>query len=154
MRKRTTRDVFVVQGAYGQGWEDVTQEDARKEARMRLLEYSENEPQYPHRLITRRERVTVEASRGAPCTGGNAHSPIYDRHGERIHVGDKLRVQHCVGRYGQTKVEEMTVTEAHWTYCQHGVAGTEYDFAANVLRCKHTHHDFEHGHDTWAEIIK
>ncbi len=47
--------VYVVQGAYGQGWEDVCAEETGKEARARLKEYRENETQYAHRLITRRE---------------------------------------------------------------------------------------------------
>lgn len=48
--------LHVVQGNYGQGWEDVTAEEKRSEARARLREYRENEPQYAHRLIRRRER--------------------------------------------------------------------------------------------------
>lgn len=54
---RKTRDVFEIQGNYGQGWECVTAEDDRKEARARLKEYRENEPQYSHRMITKRERI-------------------------------------------------------------------------------------------------
>lgn len=57
MYKRKTQDEFAVQGNYGQGWEDVTCEDTRPEARARLKEYRENEPQYNHRLITRRVKV-------------------------------------------------------------------------------------------------
>lgn len=44
---------YNVQGYYG-GWEDVTAEDNRKEARQRLREYRENDPQHAYRLITRR----------------------------------------------------------------------------------------------------
>ncbi|MBE3036952.1 MAG: hypothetical protein IMZ70_07740 [Candidatus Atribacteria bacterium] len=57
MYKRLTTDEYTVQGNYGQGWEDVTAEDNRKEARIRLQEYRENEPQYAHRLITRRVKA-------------------------------------------------------------------------------------------------
>jgi len=58
-RPRTTRDVFVVQGNYGfgHGWEDLTQEDSRPDARAQYRTYRENEPQYRHRVITRRERI-------------------------------------------------------------------------------------------------
>ena len=42
--------MWVVQGNYGQGWEDVTAEDTRAEAIERLREYQENEPQYAHRV--------------------------------------------------------------------------------------------------------
>ena len=54
MRPSKTRRVFVVQGNYGSRWEDVTEEDVYAEGRARLKEYRENEPQYAHRLITRR----------------------------------------------------------------------------------------------------
>lgn len=46
--------LFVVQGNYGQGWEDVTAEELWSEARARRKEYDANEP-YPHRVIKRRE---------------------------------------------------------------------------------------------------
>ena len=52
-----TKMVFVIQGNYGQGWEDVTEEEIFLEARQRLKEYNENEPQYPHRRIRRRIRI-------------------------------------------------------------------------------------------------
>lgn len=57
-RVRTTRDLYVVQGnyGYGHGWEDVTAEDDRKQARQRLKEYIENSPG-AHRLIKRRVRI-------------------------------------------------------------------------------------------------
>ena len=59
---RKTRDVYVVQGLYPgpSGWEDVTEENTRTEGRARLREYRENCPEYPHRLIVRRERITPE----------------------------------------------------------------------------------------------
>lgn len=44
----------VVQGNYGQGWEDVTADEDIIKAKILLREYNENERQYPHRLITRR----------------------------------------------------------------------------------------------------
>jgi hypothetical protein len=56
---RKTKDVFVIQQYWGNqyGWEDVTQEDTRKEARARLKEYRQNQPQAPARLIVRREKI-------------------------------------------------------------------------------------------------
>jgi hypothetical protein len=51
---RTTYDQYEIQGNYGQGWEAVCAESTRKEARARLKEYNENEPQYPHRIVKRR----------------------------------------------------------------------------------------------------
>ena len=46
----------VVQGHYGTyGWEDVAASEDRREARKDFRAYNENEPQYPHRIIRRRE---------------------------------------------------------------------------------------------------
>ena len=47
--------LYVIQGNYGCGWEDVTAEESWKEARTRLKEYRVNEPEYAHRQIERRE---------------------------------------------------------------------------------------------------
>lgn len=57
---RKTRDEFEVQGYYAGGWECVTTEDTRKEARARLKEYRENEPGTAFRRKT--IRVKIEAS--------------------------------------------------------------------------------------------
>jgi hypothetical protein len=46
--------LFVVQGHYGCGWEDVTESEVRKEARDNLKDYRDN-CRYPHRMIQRRE---------------------------------------------------------------------------------------------------
>jgi hypothetical protein len=54
---RKTRDVWEVQGNYGQGWECVTTENTWKEAREQVRVYRENEPQYPHRVKLVRERI-------------------------------------------------------------------------------------------------
>lgn len=47
--------LYVVQGNYGHGWEDLTAEETWREASARLKEYRDNEPG-PHRLIKRREK--------------------------------------------------------------------------------------------------
>lgn len=54
---RKTKDEYIVQGNYGQGWEDITAEPTRKECKERLKEYRENEPQYNHRMIVKRVRI-------------------------------------------------------------------------------------------------
>ena len=54
---RKTRDEYEVEGHYGYGWECVCTEETRKEARERLKEYLDNEPQYAHRLRKRRVRI-------------------------------------------------------------------------------------------------
>ena len=57
--KRTNKYIYlwVVQGIYPgpYGWEDETAGESHSEARARLNEYRQNMPQYPHRLIRRRE---------------------------------------------------------------------------------------------------
>lgn len=56
---RKTKDVFVVRVKYTEtdGWEDVTAEETRLEARKRAKEYRENEPGYPVRISKSRERI-------------------------------------------------------------------------------------------------
>ncbi len=46
--------LYVVQGHYGYGWEDLTASEDYKEMRDDLRAYRENEPAYPHRIIKRR----------------------------------------------------------------------------------------------------
>jgi len=46
--------IKVVQGNYGKGWEDVTAESSYQQALVQLRTYRENEPQYFHRVISRR----------------------------------------------------------------------------------------------------
>ena len=57
MYKRKTKDVYVVRSDNGYGWEDVTEENTRREGLLRLKEYRENEVHCPHKLITRRVPV-------------------------------------------------------------------------------------------------
>lgn len=48
--------LHVIQGIYGPyGWEDVDQSESYREARINFRLYRENEPDYPHRMIQRRE---------------------------------------------------------------------------------------------------
>lgn len=48
--------LYVIQGYYpSSGWEDETQTTSQREARQYLKEYRQNMPQYPHRIIQRRE---------------------------------------------------------------------------------------------------
>ena len=47
--------LFVIQGHYGQGWEDLTASEDWKEARDDFKSYRDNEAHYPHRMIQRRE---------------------------------------------------------------------------------------------------
>ncbi len=47
--------LYVVQGNYGYGWEDVDASESRKEALESLRSYCKNESHHAHRLIKRRE---------------------------------------------------------------------------------------------------
>lgn len=60
MTKKPTKYAYlhVVQGNYGQGWEDLTQSESYREAVSDYRAYRSNEP-YPHRLIKRRELRTA-----------------------------------------------------------------------------------------------
>jgi hypothetical protein len=59
MYQRKTQDEYTVQGNYGQGWEDVSTYDNWRDCRTGLKEYRGNEPQYAHRRITRRVKITA-----------------------------------------------------------------------------------------------
>jgi len=56
-RQRVTRDVWDVRGDYGHGYETVTAETSREEAKTRLREYRENEPGVAFKLVKTRERI-------------------------------------------------------------------------------------------------
>ncbi len=56
-RPRVTCDEFQIHGYYAHGWEEVTCEDTRKEARERLKEYRENERGTAFKIVKRRVRL-------------------------------------------------------------------------------------------------
>lgn len=56
---RKTRDYWSVEGHYAHGWEEVTAEDDRKQARERIKEYRENEPGTSFRLRKYREKIAA-----------------------------------------------------------------------------------------------
>jgi hypothetical protein len=49
----------VIQGYYGHGWEDECCSTVRREALADLKAYRENCPEFPHRIIARRERIAA-----------------------------------------------------------------------------------------------
>jgi hypothetical protein len=89
------------------------------------------------------------------------HGTYYeDRTGQQISVGQIVRIQHCIGRYGQTEIVEgqiesispyggVTLRQA----IRDGVSlGTIY---VTVTRTGHEKFDdFEHGHEKWTQIIR
>ncbi len=54
--KRKTRDEYQIRGnyGYGHGFEEITAEDTRHQALIRLREYRENEPGVPFTIVTKR----------------------------------------------------------------------------------------------------
>jgi hypothetical protein len=58
--ERKTVDWFYIMGVYEKGEEELTVESSMKDARQRLREYRENEPQYRHRIKERRLPKGVE----------------------------------------------------------------------------------------------
>ena len=56
---RKTRDVYEVQIYYCSeyGFETVSAADTRKEAKVTACEYRENCPEYPVRIVKKRERI-------------------------------------------------------------------------------------------------
>lgn len=57
-RQPKTEPVYVVQGNYGHGWEDLTASTDYSEARRDLRDYRQNDPA-PTRLIKRREKISA-----------------------------------------------------------------------------------------------
>jgi hypothetical protein len=57
---RKTRDVYHFLVNYGQGWEHETTEDSLREAREQRQCYRENCPEYPTRIVRKRERIARE----------------------------------------------------------------------------------------------
>ncbi len=86
-------------------------------------------------------------------TGCANRYPMVNRHGRHIAVGDRIRYQHCVGRYGTTALGETDVTEPHYPYGRIANAVFDLDFKANVLRGYRENHNWEHGHVTWVEVL-
>jgi hypothetical protein len=53
---RKTYDEYQIWSNYGYGWEETCAEETYKEAKERLKEYRENQPQYPHKIVKRQIR--------------------------------------------------------------------------------------------------
>lgn len=59
-RVSKTKLVYVLQGNYGYGWDDLLEEETYREAKAQAKVYRENERNASHRVITR--RVPIEAT--------------------------------------------------------------------------------------------
>lgn len=56
MYQRKTTDEYIVQGNYGNGWDDLTTEVSKEDAKATRRTYDENEKCVAHRIIKRRVR--------------------------------------------------------------------------------------------------
>ena len=92
----------------------------------------------------------------------NSKLGVYDMNGTRIHVGDILEWQETSGAYGQTKRGRGTVKDAELLYGRiittGGTIQTHWEWkpkdGPEGLYCRHENHTYEHGHKTWARIVK
>lgn len=57
---RKTKDWFAIEGNYGGGFEIVTHEETRKEAKEMLKCYRENEPRFCFRMRKYREPIMAD----------------------------------------------------------------------------------------------
>jgi hypothetical protein len=81
---------------------------------------------------------------------------VVDRRGEPIRVGDRIRFQHTTGPYGQTAISEALVTEKHFQNCNIAVAQLYMDWdypGARRMVAYHRNTDWDHSHETWAEVV-
>ena len=93
---------------------------------------------------------------GTLVLGSASRLPLLDRNGRQLRVGDRLRAQICCGRYGRTKLVEVTVDESFYYLPLIGGPGTTVDFhlvPGPALQAYRKFDDVEHAHESWAEVI-
>jgi len=71
--------LYFVQGNYGQGWEDLTAHDNRKDAIAEMRVYDDNES-YPHRVIQRRV-LRTDYEKGNYADGGEVELKTWRENG-------------------------------------------------------------------------
>lgn len=102
---------------------------------------------------------------------------IVDRNGVHVNVGSNIRVERCVGRYGQVDHVEGTVEQFtdfagavlrllqparrkmrdHHVWAKPGeqmFVSLPGKVEGDRLVCFDRFEDFEHGHETWIEVIQ
>jgi hypothetical protein len=110
-----------------------------------------------------------------------SHRRFFDRHLVELAIGDKVRCQYCVGRYGQTRQIEgilESIDPAHRTITVKATdGGPEREFHGNDLCWRglrmgvfdaynrppefpndwfvgyYRHNDYEHGYESWVEVL-
>lgn len=100
-------------------------------------------------------------TRLTPLTSRLDAIPVYDKNGIQVCLGDALKAQICIGRYGQVTQIDAVADKAHLQYGSlissrngkvetlffNGFMIAGYDIGLNAFV------DFEHGHETWIEIV-
>ena len=86
----------------------------------------------------------------------------FDSHADArpIHVGDKLEWVETSGPYGQTRRKTGTVTSAELQFggimTDNGTVMTHWEWkpadGPEGLYCRHTNHNPDHYHQTWARV--
>lgn len=130
-RASKTEVLHVIQGSYGQGWEDVSayKDSEHKIARAELRTYNREEPNYAHRLIKRRvpKRAATPTAHENPPTYPNMLVGVGPRRQEPAPglLADVLFMAEDSGPFGMSTVE--TSMQA-WLR-------TQPSFAAAVATC-------------------
>ena len=57
MYKRKTKDVWILEGNFGYGWEEMIEYNNRKEAYDDLKSYIDNDKKYDYRIRVTREKI-------------------------------------------------------------------------------------------------
>jgi hypothetical protein len=91
--------VYIVQGNYGQGWEDLTAHDNRKDARAEMRVYDDNE-RYAHRVIERRV-LRSDYEKGNYEVGGQAET--FKKGGI---LGESARLEYITDAYASLELRD------------------------------------------------
>lgn len=54
---RKTKDVYILMGNWGYGWDEILTENTWKDIRTRLKEYRENDNSAAYKIVKKRERI-------------------------------------------------------------------------------------------------
>lgn len=106
---------------------------------------------------TAERQAREDRSGGMPVTAWATHTPLHDRHGKPLHLGDKIRAQVSTGRYGATKIIEHTITQAHHP---HGGINTQghlivFDYKGDKGIGYTQFKEYSvHDHETWVEKVE
>jgi len=88
--------------------------------------------------------------------------PVFDVDAQPICVGDTLEWAETSGPYGETKTGRGTVTHPEvvcgMILTDGGSVNTHWEWkpkdGPEGLYCRHKNHTPEHGHHTWARVLK